>query len=595
MNRLLNSLLLIVTAQLLLAPSCARTKSRMERKKDSKIEEFLTEKNQEAKITMQSKQHASSHKNAEASMMSSEPETIHKAHLSDSWYTKNPERLNAQLDTYFSLAQNQFYVEADPHAVRALIVPHAGHYFSGLCAATAYQTLFESKILSSPDIKNTEINHVIILAPNHTAYFEGAGLPNYYSYQTPLGPIAVNEQALDMLADSKHFSVQTAAHNSEHAIEIQLPFLQKTIQNFSITPLIIGNLSSTAMINDIAESLKKIIDNKTLVIVSTDFMHYGNSYNYTPFSNNICDQMRQIDSQAVQAIINKSQSSFEKVLTATQTNICGQNPLRIFLNLVEHNLYPNLSSRLTCYHSSAQMIAARKNSPEIKVSPLLNNVSDSELSNAVSYVGMIFTQQDIKKLSKEHQLTDYEKKALVTVARNTISNEFLGNQKKSDLYLSPMISQGVEQATGAFVTLNTNNQQLRGCIGKIFSSDPLYKTVIEMARAAAFKDHRFPPLKPQELAEITIDVSVLTTPEKIASFEEIQLGKHGIILNNFDKDGIMKATALFLPCVAPNNHWSLRTMLEQLSIKAGIGKDGWTNNTEFQVFEAIEIHDPMKP
>lgn len=588
MNRLLNSLLLIAAAQLLLAPSCARTKSRIDRKKDSKLEAYVIEHEQESQIQ------PTSHNSVDQKATEpSNPVAVHEAHLSDSWYTKDKTRLNDQLDAYFALAQSQFYVEADPQAIRALIVPHAGHYFSGLCAATAYQTLFESKILSSPDIKNTEINHVVILAPNHTAYFEGAGLPNYYSYKTPLGTIAVNEHALKNLSENTNFSIQAAAHNSEHALEIQLPFLQKTINSFSITPIIIGNLTSPAMIKDIAQSLKKIIDKKTLIVISTDFMHYGNSYNYMPFSNAICDQMRQADSKAIQAIIHKSQASFENVLATTKTNICGQNPLKIFLYLLEHDLYPTVSSRLTCYYSSAQMIEARKHSSDISVSTLLKNLNDSDTSNAVSYVGMVFTEQDVKKLSKEYQLTDYEQKALVTVARNAIANEFMKAQKKQDHLLFPVMSQGVEQATGAFVTLNSSNQQLRGCIGKIFASEPLYKTVIDMARAAAFKDHRFPPLKAQEFAGITVDVSVLTTPEKITSFEEIKLGKHGIILNNFDQKGVMKATALFLPCVAPNNNWSLRTMLEQLSIKAGIGKDGWMANTEFQVFEAIEIHDPL--
>ena len=205
---------------------------------------------------------------------------------------------------------------------------------------------------------------------------------------------------------------------------------------------------------------------------------------------------------------------------------------------------------------------------------------------------MVFTQQELKKLSKENQLTEYEKKSLVKLAREVIENGLKPkHQQTPEHLLWPIVSPGLEKNSGIFVTLTTRDEKLRGCIGQILSYDPIYKTTIKMAQAAAFKDNRFLPLKGIELSNTLIDVSILTTPEKVATFEEITLGKHGIILNKFEKDGTLKASAVFLPTVAKNQNWDLRTTLEQLSIKAGIGKDGWQEGAELQVFEGIELHE----
>lgn len=562
------SLSIVLLCSLLFTSSCIRSKDKAAKKRVSSNKKAAQALNQIRK----------------------KAQVVHNAHLADAWYPQDAQALDTQLDDYFALAQNHFYAEVDANSVRALVVPHAGHNYSGLCAATAYQSLFTTRNLYSSDLKNKNITKVIVLAPSHTHYFKGIALPTYTGYKTALGMIDVNEPAIEILKKHDHFGHLQKAHDAEHAIEVQLPFLQKSIADFTIVPLVVGNLSSHKQVKAISTALKKIMDERTLVVVSTDFTHHGNNYRYTPFSKNIMGQVRYVDSLAIQALTTKSQESFEKMLSHTGATICGQNPLRLLLYLLEEEYATTIEPRLTCYYTSAHMLNARVGTSLVNTTKLLEPIPDSKYDNAVSYAGMVFTQQPLRELKKENQLTEYEKKALVRLARDVVENEVRKTAIPEHL-LWPVMSPGLQKSTGVFVTLNKPDGKLRGCIGQILSYDPIVKTTIKMAKAAATKDNRFKPVKTKELAGLKIAVSVLSAPEKVNSFEEIHLGQHGIILNKFGKEGSLKASAVFLPTVAPANRWDLRTTLEQLSIKAGIGRDGWQEGVELQIFEGIELHE----
>jgi AmmeMemoRadiSam system protein A len=134
------------------------------------------------------------------------------------------------------------------------------------------------------------------------------------------------------------------------------------------------------------------------------------------------------------------------------------------------------------------------------------------------------------------------------------------------------------------VTLNKKTGALRGCIGRIITSQPLYKTVVQMARAAAFHDSRFSPVKKEELDDLIIDITVLTPPKRVASYNDIKLGKHGIIL----KKGFKRS--VFLPQVPGTFGWDLTKTLEQLALKAYLKRDEWKNST-YEVFEGFEFKE----
>ncbi len=177
-------------------------------------------------------------------------------------------------------------------------------------------------------------------------------------------------------------------------------------------------------------------------------------------------------------------------------------------------------------------------------------------------------------------LTPQDKNALLTLARKSILF-YLDNKKTPSIdELNIEISTELKSIAAGFVTL-TKDKSLRGCIGEVIGTRELYQTVLERAISAAFQDPRFPKLEKSEFNEIEIEISVLTQPENIDNYQDIEIGKHGIILT---KNG---HSALFLPQVAVEQNWDLTTTLNHLAVKAGINSNDWSTDCQFQVFEAI--------
>ncbi len=517
---------------------------------------------------------------------------IHKAHLLNGWYTQDAQQLNHELEEYLKIAHDYFPAALDSKQIKALIVPHAGHYYSGLCAATAYQTLLtENKNLPFDQRKNTNISRVIVLCPTHTIFYNGIALPDYTVYRTILGDIQLDAAALKKLSKFAMYNTYPDAHTKEHAIEIQLPFLQKTIADFSLVPLVVGHMSSESIVQA-AEALRRIIDEKTLIVISTDFTHHGQNYDYDLFDKDILDYVKLIDSFATQTLAQQSLSSFNNFLQQTNATICGRDAIKLLLSLLEAKVFGPVNSYLTCYYTSAHITHARAHGLDIK--KLFDSIPDQAAKNSVSYVSMIYARPQLPPNTQlENLLTGFEKQSLLKLARSVLENSFKDEKEKhTNRLLYPIISQNLAASAGAFVTLNTKDGQLRGCIGKIVSQKPLYKTVADMAYAAAFHDTRFKPLTKDELHNIVIDISILTPPIHISKPDDIVIGKHGIILNKHDAAGNTIASSVFLPQVPRDWHWNLETTLEQLSLKAGLGRSDWQTNCSFEVFEGFEIKEP---
>lgn len=137
----------------------------------------------------------------------------------------------------------------------------------------------------------------------------------------------------------------------------------------------------------------------------------------------------------------------------------------------------------------------------------------------------------------------------------------------------------LQEQRGAFVTLK-HSKQLRGCIGYPLPQDSLYLTIIDAAVMAATQDHRFSPLTLEELPEVSIEISVLTHPRKIADVSEITVGEHGIIITQGMNRGLL------LPQVPIEWGWDRETFLRHSCLKAGLDEDAWTKGAEIQIFSA---------
>ncbi|RAP27963.1 AMMECR1 domain-containing protein [Candidatus Marinamargulisbacteria bacterium SCGC AG-343-D04] len=166
---------------------------------------------------------------------------------------------------------------------------------------------------------------------------------------------------------------------------------------------------------------------------------------------------------------------------------------------------------------------------------------------------------------------------LITLAKDSIMEE-LGTVVQADI---ESVKRVYGQEGGVFVTLKKGGE-LRGCIGRIISDIPVYECVYKMAKAAAFQDFRFSPLTKDEVEDVSISISLLTVPRTISSYQEIRLGKHGVILR------YGTASSVFLPEVAVEQGWDLETMLRHLAQKAGLSGEIF-RKAEYDVFESEKI------
>jgi AmmeMemoRadiSam system protein A len=178
-------------------------------------------------------------------------------------------------------------------------------------------------------------------------------------------------------------------------------------------------------------------------------------------------------------------------------------------------------------------------------------------------------------------LSAKEKKYLLDLARNIIELKTEEQERERDAYFSSTLKEN----RGVFVTLQKSGQ-LRGCIGYVEGLKPLQIAVGEMALAAAFDDPRFPPVDKEELNEIEIEISVLSRLETITGSDQIEIGRHGLII----EQGLMRG--LLLPQVATEYNWDVQTFLEQTCQKAGLPKNAWQDeSTTIKIFFAEIFSD----
>jgi AmmeMemoRadiSam system protein A len=173
-------------------------------------------------------------------------------------------------------------------------------------------------------------------------------------------------------------------------------------------------------------------------------------------------------------------------------------------------------------------------------------------------------------------LTKKEQRELLKIARNTI----ISYVTSGTVPAVETVSVGLNLESGSFVTIKKNGQ-LRGCIGNFVSDKPLYRLVQEMALSAATRDPRFYPMKPQDLAEFDLEISVLSPLQRIASVEEIKVGTHGIYIIKNSSRGVL------LPQVATEYGWDRETFLRHTCQKAGLPEDTWQKECEIYIFSAL--------
>jgi AmmeMemoRadiSam system protein B/AmmeMemoRadiSam system protein A len=432
---------------------------------------------------------------------------IREPAVAGAFYPKEPAQLSQMLDAMLAGAKLHT-VEGE---LRAILCPHAGYVFSGPVAAQAYRLL-----------PGRSYETVVVIAPSHFALFRGASVIAEDSYRTPLGDVLVSPKARQWAKDAPFVLepkcpaqsprtrqvTEATPETFEHSGEVQVPFLQKTLKNFSLISIVTGDVDPEKL----AQALADRLDDKTLLVVSTDLSHYH------PY-----DDARQMDTSCVNGILALDPSAVKN------ESACGRTGTLTLLNLAK---LKGWKAKLLDYRNSGDT-AGNKDA-------------------VVGYAAIAFYSPTF---SRE------ERKQLLELARKTISGDKLPEFKNPKF----------DETKGCFVTL-TKNGRLRGCIGHILPQEALYRAVMDNALSAAKRDHRFSPVQPDELDKIEIEISVLSVPEplKFSSPEELlaklQPHRDGVVLQ-IDGRG-----ATYLPQVweqIPDKVQFLDTLAQKAGAEAG--------------------------
>lgn len=455
-----------------------------------------------------------------------------KPAFAGSFYPEKQEELTNLLNSY----KQEISID---YKSKAIIVPHAGVYYSGHAAMAGFQRL---------DV----CENIFIIAPSHHESFNNIALPEYTYFDTPLGSLEVNNRLIQDIAQKFPCIIADEIFDNEHSIEVQLPFIQNLfcpqIQNaidfvkglkkigrkIKIVPILFGNCDYR-LISDIITTYWE----NSCFVISSDLSHY--------YPQNEC---RQIDTYTATIIETGKLECFQP------QQACGLAGIKGLLDFANHN---------ECSMIRAMMY----NSGDI----------NRETDKVVGY-GSWFLYTD----TRNDFIEKYYSKYILKAARASIIAGLNGEE-----FIPRDIPTVLTQYGAAFVTLKLNGE-LRGCIGSVYPTKPLILDLIDNSKNAAFQDPRFEPLTIEEFDKIQISVSLLSSIERINFKDEKDLLSkiypHGVIIAEREK------RAVYLPIVweqLPDR----QVFLNSLKEKAGLSADYFSRSLEAYKFDAIYITEEV--
>ena len=446
-----------------------------------------------------------------------------------SFYPEKPEELTNLLNSFKQESQTNY-------KSKAIIVPHAGIVYSGHAAMAGFQHLEPNE-------------NIFIIAPSHHESFNNIAFPEYTYFDTPLGSLEVNNRLIKELTETFPCIVANEIFDNEHSIEVQLPFIQNLfcphIQNamdfvkglkkrkFKIVPILVGNCDYR-LISDINSANW---ENSSFVI-SSDLSHY--------FTQQEC---RQIDTYTA-TIIETGKLDFFQPQQA-----CGLACIKGLVDFANNN--------------DCTMIRAM----------MYNSGDVSRDTNKVVGYGSWYLYTNSRNVFIEK----YYSKYVLDLVKQTIVASIKGEE-----FIPHDIPPVLTEYGASFVTLKLKTGELRGCIGSVYPTKPLILDIIDNAKNAGFQDPRFEPLTVDELPNLQLSVSILSSIERINFKDErdllSQIYPHGVILAERDR------RAVYLPIVweqLPDR----AVFLNSLKEKAGLAPDYFSRTLEAYKFEAAYISE----
>jgi MEMO1 family protein len=410
-------------------------------------------------------------------------------------------------------------------APKALIVPHAGYLYSGPVAATAYRTLRAARNI---------VRRVVLLGPAHRVAVRGLALPAAHAFATPLGEIPIDQDLADRVRRLPEVCEHARCHAPEHALEVQLPFLQRVLGDFTLLPLVVGDATPSA----VAEVLRAVWGGpETLIVISSDLSHYLPYEAASRVDRATCDQVLAADP------------------TLTHEQACGATPVN---GLIEALSGTGLEATLVDLRNSGDTAGDR--------------------GRVVGYAAVLYRAPPADACNEDEAGSDEPVDGLgeahLALARAAIA-EALGQAAQW-----PADPPSFDEPGAVFVTL-TLDGRLRGCIGSLVPHRCLREDLRENAIAAALRDPRFPPLSVDEFARVRVEVSLLGAPEAVAASTELEAwaavrpGTHGVIFE------WRRHRSTFLPQVW-NQLPGPREFFAQLKRKAGLPADFWADDVRLE-------------
>jgi len=466
---------------------------------------------------------------------------VRKPVFSGSFYLADSSNLSSTIDQYLNNVDVKLEEE-----ILGVVSPHAGYIYSGQTAAFVYATL-----------RNSNKKLVILLGPSHRSYIKGFSVFGEGKWETPLGVVNVDEKfASKLITHSALIINDPEAHSQEHSLELQLPFLQKVLKDFTIVPIIF-NTDKLSELSVLAKALYGELKNrKNWVIVISSDLYHGENYNK---AKEITDEVdKYIKNLDYKGLLEYDRKMRGRGVCAA----CGCSSIAVLLQVMKNLSVTNVK--------------------------LLNRTTSGDVTGVkngyiVGYGAWVFTKSTSKKITNKESksdigfsLTSEEKEKLLTIARETI-NQYVKNGKIPEFTVE---SETLKRKCGAFVTLKRKNGSLRGCIGLIIAERPLFLVIKKMAIAAATQDPRFSPVTSSEIDDLEIEISVLTPMQKVNNIDEIKVGRDGLMI----RKGYM--SGLLLPQVPIEQGWNKDTFLEHTCYKAGLPADAW-KSADLWKFQAI--------
>lgn len=470
---------------------------------------------------------------------------VRKAAAAGDFYPADATELREAVTGYLAAAE----LPESEGVARIIIAPHAGYAYSGAVAAHSFKA-----------IEGKGYTRAILLGSSHKEAFDHVAVDLSDVWEIPSGEVKVDKEFGERLIRESGAEEDAAAHEGEHMLEVMLPFLIETLgENVEIVPVLFGN-DDTARALAVAGALVRLMDDETVIVVSSDLAHYPEY-----------DVANESDRKVLDALVAGGGESFGVTMQNLQdeadfdTVSCSKNALLTGVVLAE------------AFGFTAQELAYANS----------GDVFEDMKDRVVGYPSVAFygTTDDIAQaiLGSIKELDAEAQQYALAIARQTIMAAF--EQKR--LQLGEDVPVSLLPSQGVFVSMEIGNA-LRGSIGIFESSEPLASTIQQMALAAAFGDERFEPLTSQELEQVTMIISVLSPLVKVSSAERVVIGEHGVRVVQGDKSGV------FLPQVATEQGWDLETTMNEVCAqKAGLSKDCWMDSdTEIYVFTAQVITEP---